>query len=123
MCSEDVVKLLNNQGDEYNGTSAFLQMMQNIIRSFLSKTEPICHRVYLMWYCVFFCRLWSSWLHEQKNYTITKNFISLNSYLCVELNAHALIQLIRLYRDSADIRENSQFTPWLFSSQPCEQIF
>ncbi|CAH1183949.1 unnamed protein product [Phaedon cochleariae] len=48
MCSEVVIQLLDKQGEDYIGTSAFLQVMQNIIKSFLSKTETICHRLYLI---------------------------------------------------------------------------
>lgn len=48
------------------------------------------------------------------------NFITSNTYACIELNAHALIQAIRKFRDS---EEPELFLVWLFSSQPCEEFY
>lgn len=48
---------------------------------------------------------------------IDKNFITSNTYTCIEINAHGLLILVE------KLRETNQFTPWLCSSQPCKKIF
>ena len=55
-----------------------------------------------------------------KEYTLEKNFISLNSYISIEINAHAVIILLLILR----ARGKSECCyPWLFGSQPCERAF
>lgn len=53
-----------------------------------------------------------------KTYALGVNFVTLNSYLCAEINAHALINLLVVLHDKPHL-----FKPWLFSSQPCECLF
>lgn len=122
MSSQLVENVLTEMVDNSQGTVAFLKLIRFILQAYLNKDETIRTRVYNMWYCVFFLRIWRYWLHEN-NLSVTKNFVSLNCYLCFELNAHAIIKVIRLYREDPEISERCQFTPWLFSSQPCEHIF
>jgi hypothetical protein len=48
------------------------------------------------------------------------NFISMNSYLGAEINAHSLILIIlRLRKDGTP----HLLLTWLYSSQPCESFF
>lgn len=68
----------------------------------------------------FFVRYWCQWLLCHKNYTLQKNFISLNSYICIELNAHALVILLLVLRDRV---KSDCYFPWLLGSQPCERAF
>ena len=66
-------------------------------------------------------RYWCQWL-LLSYYTPEKNFITLNAYMCVELNAHALITFFLRVRDS--LPPNSKcFMPWKLGSQWCEKIF
>jgi hypothetical protein len=51
-------------------------------------------------------------------YPLGNHFITLNAYLCAEINALALVMLITKLRDTPQL-----FKPWLFSSQPCESYF
>lgn len=74
-------------------------------------------RIIKIWYAVLFLRLWRYWLKE-KGYSISENFISLNAYICIELNAHALLLMILKCKQTPEI-----FKPWLMSSQPCERTF
>ena len=60
---------------------------------------------------------------SQKEYNIEKSFISNNSYICIELNARALIVLLVILRDYLPEYSSTCYAPWLLSSQPCEQTF
>ena len=84
-----------------------------------SQLSPL-QRVYSIWFKVFFMRMWRHWLFKQKTYSTVHNCISLNSYVCMELNAHGLLNLI-----FHCFEENSfdNFVSWLCSSQPCESFF
>lgn len=70
--------------------------------------------------CVFL-RIWRKWL-MMNNKKIGEHFISSNCYTCIELNAHALINLIIHFRENPNLTED-MFLPLLFSSQSCEKIF
>lgn len=51
---------------------------------------------------------------------MSDNFLSGNAYICIELNAHYLVNVIITLRDKgrADL-----FLPMLFNTQTCEQMF
>jgi hypothetical protein len=51
-------------------------------------------------------------------YSLGTSFVSLNSYLCIEINAHALILLIIRLGNRKEL-----FKPWLCGSQSCESYF
>lgn len=83
------------------------------------------------------------------DYNLSKNFLTTNCYICVEINAHALILLVRFFRDNKHTLElgkrrrrllqlcifkiihfifylflfSGEFAPWLWSSQECESLF
>jgi hypothetical protein len=59
---------------------------------------------------------------SHSNFKLANNFITSNCYTCVELNAHALVNIICNFRDNP-LLTNEMFLPYLFSSQPCEKIF
>ena len=62
--------------------------------SYLNKELKPLQRVYRLWYTVFLLRNWRAWLISHENYTLADNFISLNAYLCCEINAHSLLIVI-----------------------------
>lgn len=65
-------------------------------------------------------RIWRNFVVSQKSLTLKKNFMTVNCYSCVELNAHSLIiSLIRLKENNMD----NFFFPSSLDSQPCEGIF
>ena len=57
------------------------------------------------------------------NNTLLKKFITLNSYICVELNAHALITSLLVLLDKLSEIGSDGYLPWMFGSQPCEKAF
>ncbi|KAK4030977.1 hypothetical protein OUZ56_024407 [Daphnia magna] len=58
--------------------------------SYVDQNLSPLERVYRMWYVVFSLRLWRYWITCDTAYTLAANFMTLNVYLCVEFNAHAL---------------------------------
>lgn len=95
-----------------------LKSLSYTLYSYLNVSMSSAERVYKSWYGLFFFRLWRSWL-QYKKYSLQECFISSNSYLCIELNAHSLIkQLLKQERD-----ERYAFMPELQGSQPCEAMF
>lgn len=117
LSSPYVTKLLMKH-EASKATRQLLIITRYIIDSFLDKSITIERRVYLIWYATFFLRLWRSWIISEKDCTLAKNWITLNVYTCVELNAHGLILLIEKFRSNPDL-----LVPWLCSSQPCEKFF
>ena len=66
-------------------------------------------------------RYWRQWLLCHKQYTLEKNFITLNSYICIELNTHALITSLLVLRDRLSEIGSDSYLPWMFGCQPCEK--
>jgi len=94
--------------------------VSSIIGSFLNKELNPLDRIKDAWFALFFVRYWRQWILSHKDYTLERNFISLNSYICIELNAHALLILLLILRDNY---KSDCFYPWLMGSQPCERAF
>ena len=53
-------------------------------------------------------------------YTLKNNFVTNNGYMCIELNAHALISFVMTIRDNFN---DDNFLPWWLGSQSCEKAF
>lgn len=119
ICNEKVTELLRGQ-PESEGTRIFLQIMRNINDSFMDVSLAPLERVYKIWYSVFVLRLWREFLNSKRNLSLKKNFLSLNCYTCVELNAHGLLVSMFQFKN-----QNSPhlFQPTLFNSQHCESLF
>ncbi|KAK4012167.1 hypothetical protein OUZ56_021266 [Daphnia magna] len=113
-----VRELLSQYVPKSEGTCFYLELMDNSTSSYLDKKLSPLDRVYRMWKSVFELRYWRYWMSCDNVYPLGNHFITLNAYLCVEINAHALVMLITKLRDTPQL-----FKPWLFSSQPCESYF
>ena len=101
-------------------TYYYLEVLRCIVDSYLDKQLSPLVRVEKIWYGVFFLRYWREYISSNKQYTLGNNFLSQNSYMCVELNAHALIIFLMILRDSNQL---TAFMPWLLGSQACEKAF
>lgn len=115
-CVTDLLKEYENA----KATRRLLIITRCILDAYLDKSISIEYRVYLIWYSTFFLRLWRGWIKQHKTYTLAKNWLTLNTYTCVELNGHALLLIIEKFRADGN---TELFLPWLFSSQPCEKFF
>lgn len=119
LSSENVIALLKNQPEsKKKATRQYLMLVRYMLKVFfLDKSLDVCDRVYYLWYTVFFLRCWRQWLKKNK-FSLTKNFITLNAYCCIELNGHSLLLIIEKNRQS-----NCELLPWFYSSQSCEETF
>lgn len=120
MTDPQVISLLRETCKDAEGTAIFLEMIRSVVNAFTDKNLSAIERVELIWKWVFFLRIWRQWLKDHPGYSVSHNFISLNSYYCIEINAHALIHMIRKFRDA---EEPHLFLVWLSGSQPCEDFF
>ena len=103
-------------------TSAYLEVIRCISDAYLDKNLNISARIRKAWYAAFFLRYWRHWLLLSNNYTLGSNFVTLNAYMCVEINAHSLVTYAITLRD-IHMSFSDSFCPWLFGSQTCEKIF
>ena len=67
--------------------------------SFLDKNLTPLERIYRIWYVLFSLRICRTWIIRSKSYTLAANFVTLNVYLCVEINAHAFFLYFRQNSD------------------------
>ena len=120
LCRPEVREALTVHIPGSEATCFYLKLMDYITSAFIEKNLLPLERVYRIWYAVFSLRYWRFWISLDKEYSMANNFISLNSYLCAEINAHSLILMIlRLRRDGTP----HLLLTWLYSSQPCEAFF
>lgn len=122
--SSHVTQYLQDNIPESEATALYLKMCQYVTSAFMdAKLTPLV-RVYRIWFSIMYLRIWRNWVRkiekDSKSYTVAENFVTSNTYECIELNGHALIQLITKFRDEG---KSEQFIPVLFSSQPCESTF
>ena len=96
--SDSVLRLLSQVPDA-KGTLAYLTVVKNILDSFLDKSLSVTTRIQKIWFAVFFMRYWRWWLLQTDQYTLGNNFITLNAYVCLEINGHALITFLLTLRD------------------------
>ena len=75
------------------GTLIYLNMMRDMRDAFFDRSLGPLHPLYKKWKSVFFLRIWRRWLKENKCKEDTY-FVSSNAYLCAELNAHMLLNLV-----------------------------
>ena len=111
--------------DEITGATAtkcYIEIIQNVTDSYLDKTLDPLVRVEKIWHANFLIRYWRQWILLHPQYTLRTNFITYNCYMCVELNAHAIITYILAIRDHYQ-GDPSYFLLWLLGSQICEKTF
>lgn len=120
MSDAKVTQLLRTTVPKSEATATFLDMMREVVEAFIDPTLKPLQRIEKIWKWTFFLRMWRSWIEQHKDYLLTYNFITLNCYICIEINAHGLIQFLVKMRDS---EKPHLFLPWLLGSQPCEEKF
>lgn len=68
----------------------------------------------------FFLRIWRQFISTSSVFKLQDNFITSNSYTCIELNVHNPVLLIKQFRD----QNNGELSlPPIFDSQTCEKAF
>lgn len=120
MCHPRVINLLIQNVKDSQATVVFLNLMRDVIDYFLDQNISSLERIRKMWYPIFIIRIWRQFIKSHKRYTLKDNFLTLNCYTCLELNAHSLV-LCMLHLQK--INRPDLFLPYLFESQPCECMF
>jgi hypothetical protein len=100
LMSQKVTEQLKLKIPESDGTRVYLEMARNVTEAFLDRSLTPQERIFMMWKAVFFYRLWRKWVVDHPTLKVNVNFLTNNCYLCVEINAHALILLTRFFRDN-----------------------
>lgn len=119
MTSSTMFSLLESIPDA-KGTTAYLYALRCVVDSYLDKSLKPLERIKKAWFGVFFMRYWRQWIVLNSQYTLGNNFITLNAYMCIELNAHSLLIFLLTLRK---VLPSSGFFPWLLGSQSCEKAF
>ena len=105
-----------------NGTKVYVDIIQHTVESYLDKSLDPLKRIEKSWYATFCLRYWRQWILLHPKYTLRDNFITSNAYMCIELNAHALITYLMVVRSQIS-SDQMAFLPWLLGSQVCEKTF
>lgn len=100
-------------------TSFFLKLCFQVTSSLMDYEITPYERIEMIFHAVYYLRIWRKWI-LQSHYILRENFITLNAYLCIELNAANLLKLIRIFRNE---EKEELFLPTLFDSQACERAF
>lgn len=120
ICHSNVTDLLTDHVENSQATVTFLQIIRDIIDCFTDSNLTPIQRIRKIWYSLFLIRIWRKFVTSSKNFTLKNNFLSVNCYACIELNAHSLVNcMIYLKR----INKPHLFKPHLFQSQACENMF
>ena len=128
--SSDDVLIGLEKIDGSQATRVFLRLLRSVVLAYIEKSTSILDRVYHAWLAVFLCRIWLTWLQvvDEKaipRYLSNKKkddlFITIPAHFSIEINAHSLLAICLLVRQSELPR--SALAIWKYSSQPCESIF
>lgn len=117
--SNDVINCLSYHKKTL-ATRTYLKLMQYTLDSFLDKGLTAVERIFKIWFAVFFLRQWRCWIKKSEEHNLTDNFVTLNTYSCIEINAHTLLMLTLEHIEKGSLDD---FYPWLLGSQQCEEWF
>lgn len=76
------------------GTKYYLEVLKDVIDSYLDRKLAPLQRVEEIWFGVYFYRYWRHYIMKSSAYTLESNFISQNTYLCIEINANTIVTLL-----------------------------
>lgn len=119
-----VLTALTKYVPDSEATVKYLKLSSDFIRAFTEPDLTPLDRVLLSWRALFFFRAWHKWIKtfqsQSVKYNLDENFISQNAFTCLEINAYALLHLIKKFRNA---NQEHLFLLGLFNSQPCESTF
>lgn len=120
MVHERVIKVLRERIPNSEGTVQYLLLFRDIADSFLQYDLEPSKRIFLIFRSLYFLRCWRQYIIKSPCYNLSENFLTYNAYMCVEINAYSLIELIKMFRNRD---APGMFLPCIFDSQACERIF
>lgn len=115
-----VISALQERVPNSEATVQYLLAFRDIGDSFFKYDIHPLERIHLIMRSTFFFRIWRKFIQSSRSYNFKDNFITYNAYMCTELNAKGLIDLVRKFRDRGT---PELFLPSLFDSQACERFF
>lgn len=115
-----VINALRERVPNSDATIQYLNTFRDIGNSFLLFDLNPLDRVFLIYRGLYFLRFWRQYIKNSRSYTVNENFITYNTYTCVEINANSLVLLIKLFRDR---NTPEMFLPSILDSQTCERMF
>ena len=120
LLDEGVINCLKQMKDQRtNGTIIYLWIMRNIRNSFFDKSLSPLERINLIWKSTFFLRIWRLWLYNNIDYNEADHFITINAYVCTEINAHLVTNVVINIINGNYPKEAMRL--WTYGSQACEQ--
>lgn len=96
-----------------NGTIVFISLMDAVHKSYENDTLTPFERIEEIWFATFFIRVWHNWIKGHNKLRLDENFITDNTELGVEINAHSLINYLLFCREL----NQPNFVPTLLNSQ------
>lgn len=120
MIDTKVIHLLKTEIENSDATVLFLELVRDIIDSYMDPMLLPLERVQKIWYAIFVFRIWREFISKNKKYTLQENCLTTNCYSCIELNGRSLVQIMLYLKENA---MEELFVPSLFSSQQCESTF
>ncbi|KAE8737720.1 hypothetical protein FOCC_FOCC016813 [Frankliniella occidentalis] len=91
MTNPKLISFMLSKFPDAKATATYLNMSREVVYAFTQKDLSHSERIKMIW-----------------------------NYYCIELNAHAMVHMMRMFRDT---EEPHLFLPWLTGSQPCEASF
>lgn len=92
--SNDVINLLGTHVVNSEATVAFLDILRRVIDSYMVPKLLPLERIEKVWYSVCVIRMWRQFVTSRKDLKLNENFLTLNSYTCIGINAHSLILIM-----------------------------
>ena len=118
-CVTNCLRKLNDSL-KVQGTIVYLEIMRDIRDAFFDRSISPLTRLQKLWRSLFVLRMWRCWL-KVTNSKLDTHFVSTNAYICVEINAHMLLNLI--FNVIQGILPVEALRIWYTGSQACEQLF
>lgn len=133
--SENVLNMFDENKTTF-ATHCYLTMLRYVTLAYIDKSTNILDRLFYAWSIVFICRYWWIWLKyktvlnieskpRENKKPIIKNmqkyFITFPALISIEINAHTLTFILLLVLNKKLPPESLKI--FLFSSQPCENVF
>lgn len=120
ICNPKVFALLNKHVEGSGGTIQFLKLTKNFLDAYMDYSLKPLERVSKLWYSLFLIRIWRQFVLDHETFTLKQNFLTSNTYSCMEQNAHSIVLILMYLKDQ---NQPNLFRPWLYSSQPCESFY
>lgn len=118
-CMDDrVQKALRDFVPGSEATAFYLKLCAELATSSMGHDIIPHQRIEKMFHVLYFLRIWRKWIISS-GYSLI-NFITSNAYMCIEVNAANLLNLVRRLRDEG---RPELFLTTLFDSQANERTF